>query len=106
MVNKTMNNLRRGEAWIWAVVIAGAFLVCALIFALFIGVPRYELVDVIRFAEISPDAAHYPVPIPGDETLCAGNVTITCENPVALEDGMTYTQFASGDGSCAYKTQV
>lgn len=98
---------RRGEAWIWPTIIGAAVLLCLFVFAVFIGIPRYELQDTIRLLEIGPDVSfHYPVPVPGNETLCAGNVSVLRDDPVALEDGMTYTLFASGEGSCAFKTQV
>ncbi len=97
---------RRGEAWIVGLVV-GAMLLALFLFAVFVGVPRYEPEDTIRLLAVNEHSSfHYPVPIPGDATLCAGNVTITHENPTPLEDGMTYTLFASGDGSCAFTTQV
>lgn len=95
----------QGHAALWG---TGIGIVVLLgLFTFVIGLPRYEREETIRLTEIGPDASfHYPVPIPGDETLCAGNVTITTTNPTSLGDGMTYTTFAAGDGECAYKTTV
>ena len=77
------------------------------LFLLFVGIPRYALEDTITLMDVNDHASfHYPVPIPGNETLCTNGVSVQKGNPVALEDGMSYTLFATGNGKCAYKTQV
>ena len=95
---------RKGNA---ALGISIGVLLALFLFVVFIGIPHYEMEDTIRLLSVNDHSSfHYPVPIPGDATLCAGNVTVQQGNPVALEDGMTYTMFASGDGQCAFTTQV
>lgn len=96
---------KHGNIALWAIPVG--IVVLVLLALVFIGIPRYELEDDIRLMAVSEDASfQYPVPIPGNATLCAGNVTVMQGEPVSVADGMSYTLFASGTGECAYRTQV
>jgi hypothetical protein len=90
---------KRANATVW--IIPVGIVLAVLAFLIFVGIPRYGLQEEMRLVEV-----HEETPLPGTETLCAGNVTVEQTNPTPLADGMTYTLFAHGDGECAYKTSV